>query len=243
MKKTILIISAFALGASLAIAAELSDFAQSIADLQASRVEVTRLPNKTRADRLARQAAIDAWDAANGATVTAAVDNVDALIAERPNLGGFAIWYSLTTKNAEATAAKIAWPQDPEDKALAAKLLTVSSHAHNYIRRYATAGEIAALPGSSSANFATAVVGRAAELGQPDLVTDYYARCLGKGLVTAGYNKWFDQKLIDLASAGKEAEGVRLARVEALAVNALKTTPAQEQRLIKLRAAGKLSGE
>ncbi|AHF92493.1 hypothetical protein OPIT5_29260 [Opitutaceae bacterium TAV5] len=243
MKKIMIIIPALVFGASLAIAAELSDFAQSIADLQASRVEVNRLPTKTRADRLARQAAIDAWDAANAATVEAAIPQIDALIAERPNLGGFVIWYHLGQKNKDATAAKIAWQQNPEDRALAAKLLAVSSHAHNYIRRYATAAEIAALPGSSGVSFATAVVGRAAELGQPELVTDYYTRCLAKGLITTGYNAWFDQKLIDLAAAGKEAEGVRLARVEALAVNKLKTTPAQEARLVKLRAAGKLSGE
>lgn len=111
----------------------------------------------------------------------------------------------------------------------------------SYINNYATAEEVAALEGAPKyvGNVRTA----AKRLNQPALVTAFYEKLVGVGTTDSGYAKWFDQKILTLVKQGKDADASRLAKIEAVAVNALPDSTAKSQRLIALRAAAKLSAE
>ncbi|WP_043582624.1 hypothetical protein [Geminisphaera colitermitum] len=239
MKKLMLLISGLALGASLATAATPAQVEQAKA-LASSRNAITKMPISTPAEKAARKAAVAQWDAANAESVAALIPLVDELPAAS---GSFLIKYTLTARNTVDGVIVSPFKRDPADLALAAKLNAPGLDRVFYYKHYATAEEIAALPGGNSAGMADAVSQRTLHLDAPDLLDGYFTRCLAEGLYQRHYNNWFDNKVANLVITKKDAEAARLCKEEAFVLNQKHPvkTPALTERLKTLRGGQQLA--
>ncbi|MDR1283289.1 MAG: hypothetical protein LBK99_21085 [Opitutaceae bacterium] len=242
MKKLMILIPALALGVSL-FAASAPTSLELASSLRASAAQVSKLPVTTAAERAARTAASIQWHADNDAAVEALLPSIEAILAESPATASFVIKNVLTARNTVNGKAVRPFKRDAGDLALAARLNAPGLDRAYYFTHYATAEEIAALPGSNSAAMANAVRVRTLDLAAPDLLTAYYTRCLGTGLFQTYYNNWFDIHVSELIKAGKDADAARLSKVEGFVLNQKgdATKEAVKQRLIKLRGGKQLA--
>jgi hypothetical protein len=244
MKKLMSIIALLALAGSLSAASAPASL-ELATSLRDSRVELHKMPVTTAAEKAARATAVTQWDTAHAAEIASLLPVIDDILADSPPAGNFLITWTLNTRNTVNGKLVRPYKRDAEDLALAARLNTGAPglDRNYYYLNYATAGEIAAIPGSRNTGTAWAVHVRAGHLGDISLRNDYYTRCLGTGLHQADYNNWFDDLVSSLMIAKKDAEAERLSKVEAFVLNQKNPvkTPGIAERLKTLRGGKQLA--
>ncbi|WP_043589080.1 hypothetical protein [Geminisphaera colitermitum] len=253
MRKTILIISALALGASLAFAATPAQTCMTLktayddiyADGQAKIRKARASDDRAaiRAAGLENKAAIQSWRAGNIAALDALVSDVEDIGEVNPGLATWLIKTVLGHRNtdAEGNLAKV-FDQNDADRLLASKLLVLSkgSQSYYYIQYYATANELAALEGSDSTAVFAAALKRANDLGiYADFLPAWNQKHLGKGQLSATYVRWFNQQVRNILApntdaARKEAIDYLLAEFNGV-ISLGGSTPSITQRRDKLR--------
>ncbi|RRJ98263.1 hypothetical protein Ga0100231_004925 [Opitutaceae bacterium TAV4] len=247
MKKLMLITALVFAGSLFAAAPVAAPTAQAVAlnqaadavaksyDAQIAAAKVAQ--NKEAVATLAaqRKAAILAHNLAHKAEVAALItEHIDEIASNNPGAATSLIKRHLTIKNTGADGVVAAvFAQDDSDRALAAKLLEISngSQSYYYYQYYATAEELRALPGSNSANIASAVARRAKQLGiTSEIFPAYYEKSIGLGLVTKGYDTWFNQ-LVRTTWRTNRAAALKLLEEEQAGIGTLinKGTDAQKR--------------
>ncbi|AHF90212.1 hypothetical protein OPIT5_08355 [Opitutaceae bacterium TAV5] len=248
MRKSILILSALAFGAGLAVASPTSDAVslQTGASVISTDWNTKIAAAKAVKDSAAvvtltaqRKAAIAEYNALHAEAVAALInDSIDEIVLDNPGAATWLIKRHLSDKNTVDGVVARVFADDAGDRALAAKLLTISngSQAYFYHQYYASADELRALAGSPSSGIASAVGKRARDLGLLDeIVPDYYKRCLGLGLVHKGYDAWFNKR-VRATWATDRAAALKLLEEEQAGIGTVSNqTPATKARIDQLR--------
>ncbi|RRJ96857.1 hypothetical protein Ga0100231_024120 [Opitutaceae bacterium TAV4] len=213
MKKYILLIAALAFGVGLfaAAPAEQSPTAQAVAlnqtvaaitkdwDGKLALAKIAKDTAAVKALSLQRKASLAEHNAATADVVAALInDHIDEISANNAGAAATLIKRHLLNKNTVDGVAATVFDQNDADKALAARLLTLSkgSQSYFYYGKYATEAEIRDLPGTGSSAIVSAVATRIRDLGLGnDVLIGLYEKSARQGLVTKGYNAWFDKKI------------------------------------------------
>ncbi|WP_043588425.1 hypothetical protein [Geminisphaera colitermitum] len=235
MKKYILIISALVFGAGLVNATPVETglaLHTSYTDLYAAgnaKIKLATIAGDRAALATAKAehvAAIKGWRVANTAALEALVPDVDSIAESNPSVATWIIKAVLTARNTdEAGVTAKVFAQDDSDKALAAKLLTISKggQGYFYVQNYASADELRVLEAGSSGLY-TAALRRARDLGIiAEFAPQWNARHLGTGLTANTYVAWFNQHVKQLARS--DSDGAL--RVLSNEVNSVSLLPAQ----------------
>ncbi|EIP99446.1 hypothetical protein OpiT1DRAFT_03963 [Opitutaceae bacterium TAV1] len=247
MKKIMILIPALAFGASLVIASPTSDAValQKAANDLASGYSTQIAAAKAIKDAAAvstltaaNKAAALALRAEQAPVVAELIGSIDEIGENNPATAAWLIQRHLSERNFVDGATPPVYVQDSDDIALAAKLKTLGTGSARwyYYQWYGTADELAAFPGTNSAGIVAAIAKRAKQLGITDTVIPaLYQRSLGLGLVSNGYNAWFNKRVRSVWATDRAA-ALKLLEEEQAGIGTLTSqTPATKARLEQLR--------
>ncbi|WP_043585378.1 hypothetical protein [Geminisphaera colitermitum] len=234
MKKSIIITALAIFGAGLAFASSTSEAvalnqaADAVAksyDAQIAAAKVAQNKEAVATLTAQRKAAILAHNLEHKAEVAALIaDHINEISENNPGVASTLIKRHLTLKNTDADGVVASvFAQDADDRALAARLLTLGTgkQAYFYYQYYATAAELADLPGTDSPGVASAVARRAKALGITEQIFPaFYQRSIGKGLVSAGYDRFFNN-LVRATWNTNRAAALKLVQDEEAAIATL----------------------
>lgn len=251
MKKLTLLISALALGAGLVVAAQtVSPTAQAVNIIHAKEALAKTWDAKIAAAKAVkdtaavatiaaeRKSAIAAYNDAHKAEVAALIGSIDEIALNNPGTAAQLIKQHLAVKNAVDGVTPATFDQNEADRALAARLLDLStgSQAYFYFQYYASADELRSRPGTSSVQLVQAIGKRARALDiYAEVIPALYQKSLGMGLVNKGYDTWFNQKVRALWKTDRAA-ALKLLEEEQAGIGTLSyQTTASKARLEQLR--------
>ncbi|EIP99330.1 hypothetical protein OpiT1DRAFT_03844 [Opitutaceae bacterium TAV1] len=246
MRKSILILSAFAFGAGLyasptSDAVALQKTANDLASGYSTQIAAAKaIKDASAVSTLtaANKAAALALRAEQAPVVTELLNSIDEIGENNPATAAWLIQRHLSEKNFVDGVTPPVYVQDADDIALAARLKTLGTGSSRwyYYQWYGTAEELAAFPGTNSAGVVAAVGKRAKQLGITDTVIPaLYQKSLGLGLVANGYNAWFNAKVRTTWKTDRPA-ALKLLEEEQAGIGTLTNqTPATKARLEQLR--------
>jgi hypothetical protein len=229
MKKHILILALALFGASALNAATPALTPAQVVELQYTG---ERAYGKAVQEKRAPWVAYNEWRQENEATVFASgLPQIAEIAAINPGIAGLIIrnYVGATTNPATIDALKIAPIAGYDPVALS------KEYAHGtWVGWFATAQEVTVLEGKAS--YLGSVRAAAKRLGDTGLVTAYYPKIMGQGVMDNGYRKWLTDKVNALAAAKNFSEAAVIARIETFSIAPVKPSATKEEWLKTLRA-------